>query len=172
MKKILNLSLVVTLSIFLVSITQASERSFAGKDISISVKSSNLKVAKPEKNVFKAVLSGKFKTPAIKTKAYGHAEFTFSKDGKKLFYKLYVYGIDSVAMAHIHHGPMGKEGPIVAWLYKGKITGKFSGMLSSGTLTDKDLNLNSLRTWIKTGNAYVLVHTQMNPNGEIGGLIK
>ena len=172
MKKILSLSLVVLLSLFIVNITPASERSIVGKVNSVSVKSSNVKVGKSEKNIFKAVLSGKFKTPAVKTKAYGHAEFTFSKDGKKLFYKLYVYGIDSVAMAHIHHGPMGKEGPIVAWLYKGKITGKFNGMLSSGTLTDKDLNLNSLRAWIRTGDAYVLVHTQMNPNGEIGGLIK
>lgn len=172
MKKILSLSLVVILFLFLVRITSASERSFAGKSVSISVKSPKSKVSKSKKNVFKAVLSGKFKTPAVKTKAYGHAEFTFSKDGKKLFYKLYVYGIDSVSMAHIHHGPMGKEGPIAAWLYKGKIIGKFNGMLSSGTLTDKDLNLNNLRNWIKTGDAYVLVHTQMNPNGEIGGLIK
>ncbi len=172
MKKILRFSLVITLFLFLANIIPASEKPFTGKDFSIIAKLSNPKVRKFQKNAFKAILSGKFKTPAIKTKAYGHADFTFSKDGKKLFYKLYVYGIDSVAMAHIHHGPMGKEGPIVAWLYKGKITGKFNGMLSSGTLTNKDINLNSLRAWIKTGKAYVLVHTQMNPNGEIGGLIK
>lgn len=172
MKKILSLSLVVLISLFLVNIISASQRSFERKDNPVYFKSAESKAGKPEKNVFKAALSGKFRTPAVKTKAYGHAEFTFSKDGKKLFYRLYVYGIDSVAMAHIHHGPMGKEGPIVAWLYKGKITGKFNGMLSSGTLTDKDINLNNLRAWIKSGDAYVLVHTQMNPNGEIGGLIK
>ena len=125
-----------------------------------------------QKYVFKAVLTGRFKSPAVKTKAKGHVVFIFSKDGKELSYKLYVYDIDSVAMAHIHHGTMGKEGQIAAWLYKGKITGKFNGLLSKGVLTNKDINLDSLRAWIKTGHAYVLVHTQMNPNGEIGGLIK
>jgi hypothetical protein len=75
-------------------------------------------------------------------------------------------------MAHIHHGPFGKEGPIAVWLYKGKITGKFNGMLSKGTITDKDVNLDSLHTWMTTGNTFVLVHTQKYPNGEIGGKIQ
>jgi len=160
MKKIFVLSLVVFSMLFFVNASRAAE------------KISGTKSSKTEKNVFKAVLSGGFKTPAVKTKAMGHADFIFSKDGKKLFYKLYVFNIDSVSMAHIHHGPMGKEGPIAVWLYKGKITGKFNGLLSKGTITNKDVNLDSLRTWIKTGDAYVLVHTQKNPNGEIGGLIK
>jgi len=121
---------------------------------------------------YKAELASKELASSGKTKAKGHAEFEFSKDGKELNYKLYVYGIDSVSMAHIHHGPFGKEGPIIVWLYKTPITGKFSGLLAKGTVTDKDTNLDSLRTWMNSGNTFVLVHTQKFPNGEIGGKIK
>ncbi len=126
---------------------------------------------KKGKSSFKAELASKMLASSGKTKAKGHAWFQFSKDGKSLSYKLYVYDIDSVSMAHIHHGKFGTEGPIAAWLYKGDITGKFNGLLSKGTITDKDANLDSLRTWMNNGDTYVLVHTQKYPNGEIGGKI-
>lgn len=140
--------------------------------VMLLVSFSNLSAkGKKEKNNYKAELASKELSSYGKTKARGHAELMFSKDGKKLFYKLYVYGIDSVSMAHIHHGPFGKEGPIAAWLYKGKITGKFNGLLSKGTITEKDVNLDSLHKWMNEGDTYVLVHTQKFPNGEIGGKI-
>ena len=127
---------------------------------------------KKVKNDYRAELGSKMLSSSGKTKAKGYAIFKFSKDGKKLFYRLYVYDIDSVSMAHIHHGPFGKEGPIVVWLYKGKITGKFNGLLAKGIITDKDTNLNTLRKWMDAGDTYVLVHTQKFPNGEIGGIIR
>jgi CHRD domain len=123
------------------------------------------------KTIYKAELASKGLASFGKTKARGHAEFEFSKDGKSLTYKLYVYGIDSVSMAHIHHGPFGKEGPIVVWLYKTPITGKFNGMLSKGTITNSDTNIDTLRSWMSKGDTFVLVHTQKFPNGEIGGKI-
>jgi hypothetical protein len=124
------------------------------------------------KTKYKAELAATGLASSGKTKAKGHAEFEFSKDGKSLTFKLYVYGIDSVAMAHIHHGPFGKEGPIAVWLYKMPITGKFNGLLAKGTITDKDVNLDSLRTWMSDNDTFVLVHTQKFPNGEIGGPVK
>lgn len=127
---------------------------------------------KKSKTKYTAVLASAKLASSGKTKAKGRAEFEFNKDGKELSYKLYVYGIDSVSMAHIHHGPFGKEGPIVVWLYRSPITGKFSGLLSKGTITDKDTNLDSLRAWMSKGDTFVLVHTQKYPNGEIGGKIK
>jgi len=124
------------------------------------------------KTKYKAELAATGLASSGKTKAKGHAEFEFSKDGKSLTFKLYVYGIDSVAMAHIHHGPFGKEGPIAVWLYKMPINGKFNGLLAKGTITDKDVNLDSLRTWMSDNDTFVLVHTQKFPNGEIGGPVK
>lgn len=121
---------------------------------------------------FKAELSGKNAVPPVKTKASGIATFNFSKDGKNLFYKITVHNLNNVIMAHIHHAPKGKDGPIAAWLYKGKPKGMMNGVLSKGMLTNKTINFDSLRTWIKNGDAYVLIHTKAHPNGEIRGMIK
>lgn len=123
-------------------------------------------------NKYEAALSGKNVVPSVKTKADGKAVFDFSKDGKKVYYKVIVHNIGGVIMAHIHHAPAGKDGPIAVWLYKGKATGKVNGVLSKGTITGKDVNLDSLKTWINNGDAYVLVHTKAYPNGEIRGIIK
>ena len=55
----------------------------------------------------------------------------------------------------------------------------FSGELSKGTLTADDLSgdlmgksLKDLVKLIKSGDIYVNVHTDANPNGEIRGQIK
>ena len=124
-----------------------------------------------KKQFFYAKLSGKNVVPPVKTDATGNAEFTFSKDGKSLHYVVYLKHIDMVTMAHIHHAPKGKNGPIAAWLYKGKPMSVVKGILSEGNLTNKDANLDSLRTWMMNGNAFVMVHTKDNPAGEIRGQI-
>ncbi len=41
-----------------------------------------------------------------------------------------------------------------------------------GVITDKVVNLDSLRTWMDEGDAYVLVHTKAHPGGELRGIIK
>ncbi len=121
---------------------------------------------------YEANLSGKQVAPPVMTKAWGKAVFKFSKDGKKLFYRLTVHNIKGVIMAHIHHAPAGKDGPIAVWLYKGKGTGKVNGLLAKGIITNKDVNLDNLKKWISQGDAYVLVHTKKYPAGEIRGIIK
>ncbi len=126
---------------------------------------------KKVKTNYKAVLLAKMLPSNGKTKAKGYAAFDFSKNGKSVFYKVFCYNIDHVTMAHIHHGMFPKMGPIAVWLYKGKVTGKINGLLAKGTITNKDVNLDSLRTWIMHKDAFVLVHTQKFPNGEIGGTI-
>lgn len=121
---------------------------------------------------FMAKINGDQVVPPVNTKASGHAVFWFSKDGKKLYYKLFVSNIDSVSMAHIHHAAPGKNGPIAVWLYKGKITGEVNGLLAKGTITNKDIDLKKLKKWMENGDTYVMVHTVKHPNGEIRGLIK
>lgn len=158
-KQFLFLSFILILVIF-------SSTMFAAGKITAQAK------IKSKQERFKATLTGKENVPPVNTKAYGEAIFIFSKDGKKFFYKLFTYNIDGVTMAHIHHAPAGKEGPIAVWLYKGKPSGKVNGLLAKGTLTNKDVNLDSLKTWIENGDAYVLVHTKKYPNGEIRGIIK
>jgi hypothetical protein len=106
---------------------------------------------------FEAELSGSNVIPPVKTMAKGEATFMLSKDGKSIAYKL------TVAM--LFAGP--------------KKTGKFSGVLSEGTVTGRKLmtslkgkSVDSLIKMIKDGKAYVNVHTEKYPEGEIRGQIK
>lgn len=135
-------------------------------------------------NNFQAHLSGREEVPPVKTKAQGEATFKLSKDGNSIHYKITVANIDSVNMAHIHKGASGKEGPIVVWLYPSAppaklIPGKSNGVLAEGTITGSNLTgplagktIKDLINVMKSGNAYVNVHTIQHPAGEIRGQIK
>ena len=132
-----------------------------------------------EKN-FHAKLTGKDEVPSVKTKATGEVKFKLSNDGKELSYILTVKNIENATAAHIHRGMKGKSGPPVANLFTGpKKENNFSGELSKGNITANDLSgdlmgksLNDLVQLIKSGDAYVNVHTDANPEGAIRGQIK
>jgi len=129
---------------------------------------------------FKAVLSGSEVAPAAMTMAKGDATFTLGKDGKELTYKVMVSDIENVSAAHIHMGKMGKNGPAVALIdIKGKKTGKFSGTLAEGKISEKELlgslkgrTVKDLVKEIEAGDTYLNVHTDKYPDGELRGQIK
>lgn len=131
-------------------------------------------------HAFKAKLTGKEVVPIVTTKAKGEADFKPGKDGKELTYTLTVKDIENVSAAHIHTGKKGENGGPVAGLFAGpKKAGKFSGVLVKGTITDKDLmgplagkTVADLVAMIKSGGAYVNVHTDKYPDGELRGQIK
>jgi CHRD domain len=128
---------------------------------------------------YKAMLTGKDIVPPVETQATGEATFTLSKDGKELTYTLTVKDIENATAAHIHAGKKGENGGPLAGLFAGpKKEGMFSGELAKGTITDKDLKgplagkkVKDLVKIIKDGGAYVNIHTEKNPNGEIRGQI-
>jgi hypothetical protein len=130
--------------------------------------------------VFMTKLSGKEVVPTVETKAMGEADFRLSTDGKQLTYILKLMDIENVSAAHIHTGVVGKNGGPVAGLFAGpKKWGMFSGELAKGTITDKDLigplagkTVGDLVKLIKDGGAYVNVHTDKYPDGEVRGQIK
>ena len=129
---------------------------------------------------FHAKLTGNDEVPSVKTKAKGDVKFKLSSDGKELSYKLQVKNIENPTAAHIHRGMKGKNGPPLANLFTGpKKEGTFSGDLSEGIITAKDLSgdlmgksLDDLVKLIKSGDLYVNVHTDANPDGAIRGQIK
>ena len=129
---------------------------------------------------FKAKLTGDESVPAVTTKAKGKAVFHKVNDGKEISYKLTVTDLANVTAAHIHAGKKGEDGPPVAGLFAGpKKSGQFSGVLAEGTVTDKDLmgslsgkSVKDLVKMIKAGDAYVNVHTDKYPGGELRGQIK
>lgn len=132
-----------------------------------------------EEKSFKAMLSGSESVPAVETMAKGDATFTLIKDEKALSYYVTVSDIENVTAAHIHLGKKGENGPPVALITNEKKAGKFSGTLAEGTITKKELmgslmgkSVEDLVKQIKKGNAYLNVHTDKYPNGEIRGQIK
>ena len=128
---------------------------------------------------FTAKLTGKDEVPPKNTKATGAAEFNVTADGKTMTYKVNVMNMDKVTQAHIHSGKQGVNGPPVVWLYNSsKASGPMNGMLSQGNITSSDLvgplkskQISDLVKLINDGQAYVNVHTETNPKGEIRGQV-
>jgi hypothetical protein len=149
----------------------------------LSLTSAGTAFAKNNRN-FVAHLSGGQEVHEVDTKAQGQAIFHISKDGHSIDYKLIVANIENVRMAHIHLAPAGVNGPVVAWLYPSAppaqlIPGRSSGILAQGTITADDLvgplagqSLDDLIEAMSTGNAYVNVHTDQYPPGEVRGQIR
>jgi glucose/arabinose dehydrogenase len=102
-----------------------------------------------------------------------------------LTYQVRVQSLANTSMAHIHISDApGENGPPAVWLYPAAppatiVTGEFSGLLSEGEITDADLigplagsSLNDLWTAIREGRAYVNIHTEQEPGGEIRGWLE
>lgn len=129
---------------------------------------------------YKAKLSGSEVVPEVKTKASGEATLTKGKETNAMTYQLHVKDLEKATAAHVHQGKKGENGPPVVTLFSGpKKETRFSGMLSEGTITAKDLAgplkgkaLKDLVTMIEAGNAYVNVHTEKFPDGELRGQLK
>ncbi len=129
---------------------------------------------------YKAKLSGSEVVPPVKTNAKGEATFGKGKNTREMTYQLNVENLENATAAHIHQGKKGENGPPVVALFNGpKKASKFSGMLAEGTISAKDFSgplkgksLKDLIDMIKAGNAYVNVHTEKHPDGEIRGQIK
>ena len=84
-----------------------------------------------------AHLSSENEVPANDSLAVGNAVFHLSDDGTELGFKLIVANINNVVQAHIHLGPEGVNGPVVAFLY-GPVApggGRVQGPIGAGTIT-------------------------------------
>ena len=113
-------------------------------------------------------LTGAEEFPARTTQAQGQVILHVAPDGESIDYRLIASNIDNVVQAHIHVGPAGANGPVVAFLY-GLVPpagGRQTGVLSTGTITAANLvgpltghPLSDLLDAIRSGNAYANVHT-------------
>lgn len=136
---------------------------------------------------YRAHLSGD--AHGIETDMTGTAMFEVhdheTGDGPEAHYTLTVEDSCNVTQAHIHLGSADEDGPVVAWLYPETgmepepVDGGFSGTLAEGTIVADDLVgewegaafADALATF-EEGVAYVNVHTEANPGGEIRGQIQ
>jgi hypothetical protein len=93
----------------------------------------------------------------------GTGRFTGTLTGRSLSWKLtFTKLTGSADAAHIHLGKRGKAGPVAVAL---------CGPCRSGVRGKAKLSASVVRA-LKTGGAYVNVHTAKNANGEIRGQIR
>lgn len=114
----------------------------------------------------------------VDSAATGLARFKLNKAGDELRYSLVVDSIVDAVQSHIHLGPPDVNAPVVVFLFGPSAPGGlFSGQLASGVITESDLigplagDFDALVEALRTGSAYVNVHTVANPGGEIRGQV-
>jgi hypothetical protein len=140
-------------------------------------------------NNYSVHLDGDTEVPANASLGTGQAIFHLSPDGASLDYKLIVANLDNPVAAHIHVGPPGVNGPVVAFLFgpAAPAGGTANGVIAQGTITAANLvgplagqPFSALIEALNSGNAYVNVHTNDGvppagtgpgdlPGGEIRG---
>lgn len=140
---------------------------------SIAMTTTLLSAAYAQEQKFTASLSGSQEVPPNTSTAKGWA--WFKPMGNAVWYKVNATGIDKATMAHIHGAKAGENGDPIANL---QITGTTKGSLAQGNITPSDLtgslagkSISDLVRKMQSGETYVNVHTEANPNGEIRGKI-
>ena len=132
---------------------------------------------------FIAVQSGDEEVPPVATRGRGTAVFSLSTDGTALSYRLITAGVEDITQSHIHLGAFGTNGPVVVFLFGLVPEGvSSSGVLAEGTITEGDLiprpaigfggTMAELVAAMRSGGAYVNVHTLDFPGGEVRGQVR
>ncbi|MGA7369223.1 MAG: CHRD domain-containing protein [Nitrososphaeraceae archaeon] len=143
--------------------------------------------------IYSAPLSGDSEVPKVNTQASGEARFesnaqaaalgdaaAAASSSSDMSYEITAQSIEEVTAAHIHMGKNNENGPVVFTLFDPDTpTGEINGRLVSGTINVQSLEgplegkqISDLVDLFDRGDAYVNVHTQTNPNGEIRGTIQ
>lgn len=129
---------------------------------------------------FDAILTSAAEVPPVQSSASGFAELEVEEGSDNMEYGIIAINIDKVTKAHIHQGSSSEAGPVVATLFNPSTpTGPTSGELTDGFITSANLEgplqgkqLSDLIALMQNGQAYVNVHTEQNPDGEIRGTIE
>jgi hypothetical protein len=111
---------------------------------------------------FSADLTGDEEVPPVPTDATGSADLSIDDD--QITYTVNVIGLENAVVAHIHVAPEGENGPVRLNLcgtgapQPPCVSG--TGVLATGTNGAAiDISFDSLVSAMRTGGAYVNVHT-------------
>lgn len=124
---------------------------------------------------FTATLTGAAERPTpVTTNATGTATVTINDANSTITFSVSVSNLLSPTSSHIHVGTTAEAGPIaLSLLATAPPAGVFTGVLASGTLAGSAVvggeTFATLVAKIRSGNAYINVHTPANPGGEIRG---
>jgi hypothetical protein len=125
-------------------------------------------------------ISGENQNPPLMLDSSGYAGLTISADDSSVGYRLYADNTTGVTQAHIHLGGPGENGPVAAFLFGFADPAVDSdGLLASGTITEGDLvasagfdaSMGQFLDALRSGGAYVNLHTVAHPPGELRGSI-
>ena len=129
------------------------------------------------KEVFIATLSGGQEVPARATAASGTAQIIV--EGNQITYAIEVDDITAITASHIHTAPPGVNGSVRLFLYPAppstsapQVTVTEKSILVEATVDASAVNgvtYAELLAAMRSGNAYVNVHTTQFPGGEIRG---
>ena len=152
-------------------------------------------LAQAQSGPLRAELLGYEEVPAVATRASGSFEARVAKDNQSVDFTLTFGGLQgTVTQSHIHFAQKSVTGHIVVWLCGtatnpgplgtqtcpaggGTVTGTFSSanvLGSTGTSAAQQLAPGDLARFIdamESGIAYVNVHTNLSPGGEIRGQV-
>jgi len=124
---------------------------------------------------FTATLTGAAERPPVTTTATGTSTVTINDANSTITFNVSVTNLLSPTMAHIHVGSTSQDNPVFALslLATAPATGLFTGVLAAGTAAGSSVvggeTFATLAAAIRSGNAYVNVHTVANPGGELRG---
>jgi hypothetical protein len=111
---------------------------------------------------------------AAASEGSGSAEVTISDDGSEVTYNVSYQGLTGEATAaHIHFGAPGVAGGVMLPLAHGP--SPFGGTLTEADFTPVEGGPQSYAEAldaIRDGNAYINIHTEANPPGEIRGQLE
>lgn len=104
----------------------------------------------------------------------GTGVVTFVDLGNEIDWTMTLTNMTDVTMSHIHApAAAGVNAPVIFNLFlpnQPPPTGTLNGLVAHGSITNANnssVSLDSLRVLFNNGNAYVNVHTVVNPGGEI-----
>lgn len=132
------------------------------------------------REVFLANLSAGEEVPARPTGANGTAQIVV--EGNQISYAIEVDDISAITAAHIHTAATGVNGPVRMFLYPSRagdpapqVTVTDKSILVQATVSSSlvsGVSFDELLNAMRTGNAYVNVHTAQFPSGEMRGQIR
>jgi hypothetical protein len=131
---------------------------------------SAVSAASASATIFTASLNGGSSVPPVNTIGTGDAQVVINAAGTAVTYTVsYVNLSGPVVAAHIHAGAINANGPVSLPFTVGP--SPMHGTLTAANFvaTPQAPTFNSIVNLIRTGGAYVNVHTALHPGGEIRG---
>ncbi len=137
---------------------------------------------------FVAHLTGAQETPPNGAKGTGTLDIRLVSNGTKLRFKLTSNGVAQISQSHIHIGARGTAGPITVYFFAippppwNSVTGdnfEVGGVRTAadvhgshpGTVPPVPFTFAEVVAALRSGNAYVNIHSPTFPAGEIRGQI-